>query len=123
VRRGACLCVCVCGVCVCLCVYVCVCVSVYVCVCVLMRCASQFGFKTLGIRLDSGDLAYLSKESRRVFLKTAARYQVDFSHFQIVASNDLSEDVRRLCARCCSGCGGCDGCMHRACSSRVCFRR
>jgi nicotinate phosphoribosyltransferase len=44
------------------------------------------GYKPLGIRLDSGDLAYLSKEVRRLTTP-------HFGHINIVASNDLNEDI------------------------------
>jgi len=51
------------------------------------------GYKPLGIRLDSGDLAYLSNESRKLFEKISQEDQsIDyFKDFQIVASNDLNE--------------------------------
>jgi nicotinate phosphoribosyltransferase len=43
--------------------------------------------------LDSGDLAYLSKECRRAFREVSDSCHVDFAALQIVASNDLSEKV------------------------------
>lgn len=45
------------------------------------------GRKLLGIRLDSGDLAYLSKQARRLL------DQAGLPHVQIVASNQLDEYV------------------------------
>lgn len=51
------------------------------------------GYKAIGLRLDSGDLAYLSKECRRAFREVSDSCQVDFTSLQIVASNDLSEKV------------------------------
>jgi nicotinate phosphoribosyltransferase len=45
------------------------------------------GHRLLGVRLDSGDLAYLSKEARRI-LDAAG-----FPDAQILASNDLDEHV------------------------------
>ena len=53
----------------------------------------ELGFKAVGIRLDSGDLAYLSKEARKMFVQTASKFNVDFSHLLIVASNDINEVV------------------------------
>jgi len=50
----------------------------------------NLGFRSLGIRLDSGDLAYLSKEVRVMFQdKTSEIPHAEY--FQIVASNDLNE--------------------------------
>eukprot|EP01118_Nematostelium_gracile_P018801 TRINITY_DN8495_c0_g1_i1.p1 TRINITY_DN8495_c0_g1~~TRINITY_DN8495_c0_g1_i1.p1 ORF type:complete len:554 (-),score=141.34 TRINITY_DN8495_c0_g1_i1:31-1692(-) len=50
------------------------------------------GYKAIGIRLDSGDLSYLSIESRKIFRKYAEQIGVEyFSDFDIVASNDLNE--------------------------------
>ncbi len=45
------------------------------------------GHELVGIRLDSGDLAYLSKEARRRF------DEAGFPHVRIVASNELDEYV------------------------------
>ncbi|ELR24555.1 nicotinate phosphoribosyltransferase [Acanthamoeba castellanii str. Neff] len=54
----------------------------------------KFGYKAAGIRLDSGDLAYLSKQARKLFAKTADRLGLAyFKKFQIVASSEISEDV------------------------------
>jgi nicotinate phosphoribosyltransferase len=54
---------------------------------------TEVGFKPLGIRLDSGDLAYLSTQSRELFLDAAKEFNVDLSHLQILASNDINESV------------------------------
>ena len=54
----------------------------------------ELGYKALGIRLDSGDLSYLSKAARSLFKKTDSRIgQNLFSSDTIVASNDLNEEV------------------------------
>jgi nicotinate phosphoribosyltransferase len=45
------------------------------------------GYEPLGIRLDSGDLAYLSKKAR------AMLDEAGFPNAQIVASNDLDEEL------------------------------
>jgi len=45
------------------------------------------GHELLGVRLDSGDLAYLSKAARKMF------DEAGFSEVKIVASNDLDEYV------------------------------
>ncbi|WP_409305678.1 nicotinate phosphoribosyltransferase [Peribacillus sp. SCS-155] len=52
-----------------------------------IRVAKEMGDKInfIGIRLDSGDLAYLSKESRRML------DEAGFTEAKIVASNDLDE--------------------------------
>lgn len=52
----------------------------------------RYGYKALGIRLDSGDLAYLSRMARKQFKQAAEKYGIDyFAKFNIVASNDLNE--------------------------------
>jgi nicotinate phosphoribosyltransferase len=51
----------------------------------------QAGFAPLGIRLDSGDLAYLSRQARAAFEAISARFSVPFARLAIVASNDLNE--------------------------------
>jgi nicotinate phosphoribosyltransferase len=62
----------------------------------------DFGYSSVGIRLDSGDLAELSKGARRQFNEAYALYaQVRDTpdknfDYKIAASNDIHEDV--LCA-------------------------
>eukprot|EP00820_Chromera_velia_P019285 Cvel_28128.t1-p1 / transcript=Cvel_28128.t1 / gene=Cvel_28128 / organism=Chromera_velia_CCMP2878 / gene_product=Nicotinate phosphoribosyltransferase, putative / transcript_product=Nicotinate phosphoribosyltransferase, putative / location=Cvel_scaffold3628:6805-14900(+) / protein_length=493 / sequence_SO=supercontig / SO=protein_coding / is_pseudo=false len=51
------------------------------------------GYQPKGIRLDSGDLAYLSKEARKQFYAAEAKFGVPVSKCMIVASNDLNEAV------------------------------
>ena len=55
----------------------------------------QAGYHPVGIRLDSGDLAYLSTETRAIFRLADEKlnYRQVFSKCTIVASNDINEDV------------------------------
>jgi nicotinate phosphoribosyltransferase len=54
----------------------------------------EIGYKAIGIRLDSGDLAYLSKVVRGMFRAADKKLGIDvFSKMMIVASNDINEDV------------------------------
>lgn len=54
----------------------------------------ELGYKPIGIRLDSGDLAYLSKECRKYFQMVAKQYNIEyFANLTIVASNDINEEV------------------------------
>lgn len=54
----------------------------------------ELGYKPTGVRLDSGDLAYLSKETRKLFIRTDKIIGLDiFANLNIVASNDINEDV------------------------------
>jgi len=49
------------------------------------------GYQALGIRLDSGDLAYLSKKSRELFVFVAHKYMIAyFARLIIAASNDIT---------------------------------
>ena len=53
---------------------------------------AEIGYRPLGIRLDSGDLAYLSKESRSMFAQVGAKVGHDyFVEMMIAASNDINE--------------------------------
>lgn len=55
----------------------------------------ELGYKPLGVRLDSGDLAYLSKEVRAMFCavdEKVVKKQL-FAKCTIAASNDINEDV------------------------------
>jgi nicotinate phosphoribosyltransferase len=62
----------------------------YICV-ALALC--EIGYKPVGIRLDSGDLAYLSKEARKMFVAASKKTGFDISKSVIVASNDINEQV------------------------------
>lgn len=54
---------------------------------------NDIGHMPVGVRLDSGDLAYLSKETRKMFRAVSERYSVRFQNLTIVASNDINEQV------------------------------
>lgn len=54
----------------------------------------DLGYAPLGVRLDSGDLAYLSKRIRAWFTEVATKHaRPSFEKLRIVASNDINEDV------------------------------
>ncbi|KFH05661.1 nicotinate phosphoribosyltransferase, partial [Toxoplasma gondii VAND] len=54
----------------------------------------ECGYHPRGIRLDSGDLAYLSREVRKLFHEAAAAFEMpDLGRLKIAASNDLNEVV------------------------------
>lgn len=51
-------------------------------------------YKAVGIRLDSGDLAYLSCEARKIFCTIENEFGVsNFGKMSITASNDLNEET------------------------------
>lgn len=55
---------------------------------------SDLGHQAIGIRLDSGDLAYLSVQSRALFLDVAKRLDRPWlANVSITASNDINEQV------------------------------
>lgn len=51
----------------------------------------DLGYDSKGIRLDSGDLAQLSKDCKQLMKETGEKFGYDFTHMQIVASNDINE--------------------------------
>jgi nicotinate phosphoribosyltransferase len=54
----------------------------------------HFRYKAGGIRLDSGDLAYLSIETRKFFCAIEKEFGVvGFGKTNITASNDLNEET------------------------------
>lgn len=56
----------------------------------------KHGYQSRGIRLDSGDLAYLSKQARKMFRDLGGALQMADSaikSLQIAASNDLNEET------------------------------
>ena len=53
-----------------------------------------FRYKALGIRLDSGDLAYLSKEAHKFFKMVEKEINAfGFGDLVITASNDISKET------------------------------
>ncbi|KAM7252029.1 hypothetical protein ACFE04_023912 [Oxalis oulophora] len=62
--------------------------------CAVALALNDLGYKAAGIRLDSGDLAYLSCESRNFFGKIEEEFKVHgFGKMNITASNDLNEET------------------------------
>lgn len=62
--------------------------------CAVALALDELGYKALGIRLDSGDLAYLSKQSRKVFSIIEKEFGVPgFGSLVITASNDINEET------------------------------
>eukprot|EP00112_Aurelia_sp_Birch-Aquarium-sp1_P023814 Seg725.5 transcript_id=Seg725.5/GoldUCD/mRNA.D3Y31 product="Nicotinate phosphoribosyltransferase" protein_id=Seg725.5/GoldUCD/D3Y31 len=62
--------------------------------CAVALTLNDFGYKAVGVRLDSGDLSYLSKRVRAEFAEVAMKTGIDwFKKLVIVASNDLNEET------------------------------
>ena len=67
-------------------------------ICVAMALLN-IGYKPVGVRIDSGDLAYLSKEIRKMLIEVSEKYKnpgivpYDLSMQKIMASNDINESV------------------------------
>ncbi len=53
----------------------------------------NLGYKPIGIRLDSGDLSYLSRGTRRMFNEMAARTDPGLAKCLIMASNEINKNV------------------------------
>nr|XP_024215828.1 nicotinate phosphoribosyltransferase-like isoform X4 [Halyomorpha halys] len=62
--------------------------------CAVAMALNELGYRAVGIRIDSGDLAYLSNKAREVFIKIADKYSLPwFAKLRIMASNDINEDT------------------------------
>ncbi|KAJ6366853.1 hypothetical protein OIU77_003266 [Salix suchowensis] len=62
--------------------------------CAVALALNDLGYKAVGIRLDSGDLAYLSCEARKFFSAVEKEFGVPgFGKTGITASNDLNEET------------------------------
>lgn len=62
--------------------------------CAVALALNDLGYRAIGIRIDSGDLAYLSQEARESFEKIAEKYNIPwFAKMTIVASNDINEET------------------------------
>jgi nicotinate phosphoribosyltransferase len=53
----------------------------------------KLGHKPIGVRLDSGDLSYLSKGTRKMFTEIGAKTNSDLSKCLILASNEINKSV------------------------------
>ncbi|MDP3784577.1 MAG: nicotinate phosphoribosyltransferase [bacterium] len=62
----------------------------FICVAIAL---ARLGHKPIGVRIDSGDLADLSKKIRRMLQTPGQRYGIDLFKQQIVASNDINEKI------------------------------
>ncbi|KAL5168433.1 Nicotinate phosphoribosyltransferase 2 [Glycine soja] len=61
--------------------------------CVVALALSDLGYKAIGIRLDSGDLGYLSCEIRKLFCSIEKEFGLPgFGKMNITTSNDLNEE-------------------------------
>ena len=55
---------------------------------------NDLGYRALGVRIDSGDLAYLSILAREAFESISKQFGVEwFASLVVVASNDINEDT------------------------------
>lgn len=62
--------------------------------CAVALALNDCGYKAVGIRIDSGDLAYLSVLARDTFKRVADEYNLPwFAKLTIVASNDINEET------------------------------
>ncbi|CAI6364366.1 unnamed protein product [Macrosiphum euphorbiae] len=62
--------------------------------CAVALALNDLGYKAIGVRIDSGDLAYLSNKSRETFVKVAKEYNIPwFANLTIIASNDINEET------------------------------
>ncbi|GAB4848988.1 Nicotinate phosphoribosyltransferase 2 [Ancistrocladus abbreviatus] len=62
--------------------------------CAVALALNDLGYRAAGIRLDSGDLAYLSCEARKFFQAIEKEFKVqNFGKTGITASNDLNEET------------------------------
>ena len=55
---------------------------------------NDLGYCAKGVRIDSGDLAYLSKSVRKAFKIVSEEFEVGWiKDLTIVASNDINEET------------------------------
>lgn len=62
--------------------------------CAVAMALNDCGYRAVGIRIDSGDLAYLSVLARDTFKQVADAFKLPwFCKLTIVASNDINEET------------------------------
>ncbi|XP_065313095.1 nicotinate phosphoribosyltransferase-like isoform X4 [Gordionus sp. m RMFG-2023] len=60
--------------------------------CSVALALNDMGYRAIGIRIDSGDLSYISKQCRSEFTKVSKKFNIPwFENIKIVASNDINE--------------------------------
>ena len=60
----------------------------------------EAGYKAIGVRLDSGDLATLSKQVRQLFVDFSKKFGIEYAaKFNITASDSINEDELERLAR------------------------
>ncbi|XP_072266648.1 nicotinate phosphoribosyltransferase [Pyxicephalus adspersus] len=65
--------------------------------CAVALALHELGYKAVGVRLDSGDLARQSVEIRKIFRRCAERFNVPaFENLSIAVSNNISEKSLKL---------------------------
>jgi nicotinate phosphoribosyltransferase len=62
----------------------------FICVALVLL---KLGYKPIGVRLDSGDLSYLSRGTRKMFNEIGGRTDPGLSTCQILASNEINKSV------------------------------
>jgi len=62
--------------------------------CAVAMALNDYGYKAIGIRIDSGDLAYLSRVVKETMERVAVKYEMEwFQNMVITASNDINEET------------------------------
>lgn len=62
--------------------------------CAVALALCHLGYKPLGVRIDSGDLAYLSNVAYQIFCRVSDHFNISwFRDLSIVASNDINEET------------------------------
>lgn len=62
--------------------------------CIVALALNKLGYRALGIRIDSGDLAYQSVVAHDCFRKIAEYYKLEwFARLSIIVSNDINEET------------------------------
>ena len=62
--------------------------------CAVALALYECGYAPVGVRIDSGDLAYLSRKVREAFVKISKSSGISsFAELSIIASNDLNEET------------------------------
>merc|ERR1712126_126307 len=62
--------------------------------CAVAMALNDYGYKAIGIRIDSGDLAYLSRVVRETMERIGKQFELQwFKNMVITASNDINEET------------------------------